>query len=95
MKQILLFILAVGFSFVASAQITFIEPINLATGDPAVPADSQLEVHWGVENTGTETLNIRLRREVIYMVDGARERFCWGILCYPWDTESSFPMATH
>ena len=91
MKHLLLLALAFCTTIIVSAQITLIDPVNLAAGDPAVAADDILAVHWSIENTGPVTLNLRVRREVISFVDGARERFCWGPLCYPWDTEVSFP----
>ncbi len=90
MKKNLLFILAAFLGSALFAQdLQLIDPSPLVTGDPSLAEDNTIAVYWDVSNAGSETYQVRCRREVISMVDGARERFCWGPLCYDWGTEVS------
>lgn len=53
-----------------------------------VPADeSPYEVAVSVENTASDTLNIRVSSEVMSIINGTDYRFCWGPLCYNWTTD--------
>lgn len=90
MKRNLLIIMAMFLGTALFAQdLQLVDPTPLVTGDPELAEDNTIAVHWDVTNAGAETYNVRCRREVISLVDGARERFCWGPLCYDWGTEMS------
>jgi hypothetical protein len=90
MKKNLLFIAALFLGAGLFAQnLEIIEPTNLVTGDPTVTEDNTIAVYWDVQNNGDAPVQVRCRREILVLQDGARERFCWGPLCYDWGTEMS------
>ena len=88
MKKILLFV-CIALSSMAFGQLTLIDPVELATGDVANPDDDVFAVHWDIRNDGDNLSRVRVRREILIQIDGTRERFCWGPLCYDWGAESS------
>ena len=88
MKKILLFV-CITISSLAFGQLTLIDPVELATGDVNNPDDNLLAVHWDIRNDGESTSRVRVSREILIQIEGTRERFCWGPLCYAWGAESS------
>lgn len=90
MKKNILFIAALLLSVSLFAQdLEIIDPTSLVTGNPTLSEDNTIAVYWDVQNNGEAPVGVRCRREVLVLVDGARERFCWGPLCYDWGTEMS------
>lgn len=89
MKEYFLVLLAVVSAVFAHGQIELSGTVNTAVGSLSVPEDSELDVHWDVVNAGNSTLTLRAKRNVLQEVAGSRNRFCWGPLCYEYNTNQS------
>ncbi len=88
------------FTFQVSAQLELSEVNDQVIGSLDNPDDAELESSWDVINASNETVNLRARREVISLVapfnlpyqpggEGARDRFCWGELCFDYGTTTT------
>lgn len=98
MRKILLLCVAlVSVSLTAIAQLQLENVVWEVTGSIDVPEDDEIVAEWDVINAGSEAVVLRARREIIYNPEpfnlpydqngsGARERFCWGPLCYQYGT---------
>src|SRR6188508_1053059 len=84
MKKTLLAILA-GFAFsTAIAQSTTVQIQNApGTVYGTYTQASPLAVTFPVVNTGTQPIDLKVRRKIIQEVNGSENNFCWGINCYP------------
>lgn len=69
--------------------IEFVEPTSCVLGTMSNKDDSEIDTHWDVINTSSESKIIRVRREIVSEIGGSRNKFCWGPLCYNWDTDES------
>lgn len=96
-KLVLLFVVFAAISFSTTAQLQLENVVWEVTGSLDVPEDDEIEAKWDVINAGSETVVLRARRQIIYHPEpfnlpydqngsGARERFCWGPLCYQYGT---------
>ncbi len=90
MKKVLYILLVLALPMVSLAQsVEIIDPILLVEGSLSNTDDNEMDVHWDVVNTSSNVVNISCRREVLTEVDGSRNKFCWGPLCYGWSTDQS------
>lgn len=93
---------ALLFTTIALSQsgLVFVNPVDTVVGYTDVLEDSELSVHFDVQNTGEDTLVLMATRLFVDTVspfnlpyvtngEGAYERFCWGPLCYNYGTTSS------
>lgn len=96
-RILLSLILCFLFSFTQAQQLQLESVVNEVTGSTSEPEDDEITATWEVINSGDEAVRLRARREIISTVDpmnipfvqgqeGARERFCWGPLCYDYGT---------
>jgi hypothetical protein len=69
--------------------IEMIEPTSCVLGNISNTDDFEIDAHWDVINTSSESKVIRVRREIVSEIGGSRNKFCWGPLCYNWDTDES------
>lgn len=83
------------------AQPTLVDPIEVFEGSLDDPETEEIAIHWDVTNLTDDTLNLMVTRSIIQLVSpynlpyneqspGSYDRFCWGPLCYPYGTTSSF-----
>ena len=83
------------------AQPTLVDPIEIFEGSLDDPENNEIALHWDVTNLTDDTLNLMVTRNIVQLVSpynlpytdgepGAYDRFCWGPLCYPFGTFSSF-----
>jgi hypothetical protein len=86
----------VAFSFILLASvglnaqsIEMVEPTSCVLGNTMNSDDFEIDTHWDVINTSSESKTIRVKREMVSEVAGSRNKFCWGPLCYNWDTNES------
>lgn len=97
MKQSILLVLAIFAFSAAQAQLALDQVVNEVVGSTSVAEDNELTAEWLVINTSDATVRLRARREIISTVspmnipyqigaEGARERFCWGELCFDYGT---------
>ena len=108
MKMKTLFFSAVICALVAPsdawAQPTLIDPIEVFEGSLDDPENDEIALHWDVTNLTDDTLSLMVTRNIVQLVSpynlpweegqpGAYDRFCWGPLCYPYGTYSSFSTA--
>ena len=84
MKKTLLAIFA-GFAFSsAMAQSTTVQVQNApGTVYGTYTQSSPLAATFPVVNTGTQPIDVKVRRKVIQEVAGSENNICWGISCYP------------
>ena len=86
------------------AQPTLVDPIEIFEGSLDDPENDEIALHWDVTNLTDDTLSLMVTRNIIQLVSpynlpytegepGAYDRFCWGPLCYPFGTFSSFSTA--
>jgi hypothetical protein len=106
MKELksILFAAALSASFIADeaiAQPTLVDPIEVFEGSLDDPENAEIAIHWDVTNLTEDTLTLKVTRNIEQLVspynlpydednEGAYDRFCWGPLCYPFGTFSSF-----
>ena len=106
MKELksILFAAALSASFIADeaiAQPTLVDPIEVFEGSLDDPENAEIAIHWDVTNLTEDTLTLKVTRNIEQLVspynlpydednEGAYDRFCWGPLCYPYGTFSSF-----
>jgi hypothetical protein len=97
MKKVFYAIVFVLTSITASAQLEVTNVIDVISGSIANPDDNELQASWDVVNMTDAAVSLRARREVItappvfnlpytFGAAGARERFCWGALCFDYGT---------
>ena len=83
------------------AQPTLVDPIEVFEGSLSDPENAEIAIHWDVTNLTEDTLKLQVTRYISQLVspynlpfddenEGAYDRFCWGPLCYPFGTFSSF-----
>ncbi len=103
MKKIILLLTAIF--TIASCAFAQLELTNIdanITGYIDVPEDDEIEGHVTVVNTSDEPLTLRVYRQLLSHVEpwnspftegepGARERFCWGPLCYDYGQPQTSP----
>lgn len=92
-KLILILIASLFISSTAFTQIVLSAEFGPTAYSPSItfngaPGDGEIVAHIGVTNGGTESINIMLAREQLFLVDGSRSQFCWGV-CYSFDTDTS------
>ena len=86
---------------VAFAQPTLVDPIEVFEGSLDNPDTEEIALHWDVTNLTNDTMHLMVTRSIVQLVSpynlpydednsGAYDRFCWGPLCYPYGTNSSF-----
>lgn len=97
MKKVLYAMLFVASSLTATAQLELSNVNADIVGSIANPDDNELEASWEVVNMTEAAVSLRARREVLiappvfnlpytFGNPGARERFCWGALCFDYGT---------
>ena len=85
----------------AIAQPSLVDPIEVFEGSLSDPENAEIAIHWDVTNLTEDTLQLQVTRYISQLVspynlpyveenEGAYDRFCWGPLCYPFGTFSSF-----
>jgi hypothetical protein len=90
--------LAAGTAF---AQPTLVDPVEVFEGTLADTENAEIVIHWDVTNLTEDSLTLKVTRNIEQLVspynlpynaenEGAYDRFCWGPLCYPYGTFSSF-----
>ena len=83
------------------AQPTLVDPIEVFEGSLSDPENAEIAIHWDVTNLTEDTLQLKVTRNISQLVspynlpydqdnEGAYDLFCWGPLCYPYGTFSSF-----
>ncbi|NQT77701.1 MAG: T9SS type A sorting domain-containing protein [Bacteroidetes bacterium] len=92
-KLILILITALFMSSAAFTQIVLSAEFGPTAFSPSItfngaPGDYEIVAHIGVTNSGTESINVKVAREQLFLVDGSRSQFCWGV-CYSFDTDTS------
>ncbi len=93
MKKLLLVLISLFFSaaFLNAQDLTLSwngKPVTdtiYAYGDANA---AEIVCHAVVTNATSKAMNIKVKRERIFLVEGALSQFCWG-LCYPPNTEDS------
>lgn len=96
-KIVLLCVVMFSAPFWAIAQLELGNVVWEVTGSLDVPEDDEIVAEWDVINAGSSAVSLRARRTMIYNPEpfnlpydqngsGARERFCWGPLCYQYGT---------
>lgn len=87
----------------ATAQLELSNVVWQAEGSSSNPADDEIEVSWEVVNMGDSPISLRARRTILTSVQpynatngphdptqaGARDRFCWGEICFDYGTAMS------
>jgi len=83
MKKYLILISLVSSTFISNAQnFSFEDVDDRLSALPGTEEATQLAAHVDLVNmTGTE-FDMKCRREIVNMPNGATESFCWGGLCY-------------
>jgi hypothetical protein len=101
MKRVLFLSLFAAAVTTASAQsLTLADTVTEVSGVSTNQADDELDAHWGVTNSSSSEINVRVYREVFehptpwnnpytFGADGFIERFCWGPICYGYGTAQS------
>jgi len=90
MKKYLHAALFLTFATFATAQsVEVIEPMTFVEGQILISNDYEIDVHWDIINTSESDVSISCRRELISEVDGSRNKFCWGPLCFGYETDES------
>lgn len=93
-----------SFTLQVFAQPTLVDPIEVFEGSLDNPENNEIAIHWDVTNLTSDTLSLMVTRSIVQLVspynlpynetaEGAYDRFCWGPLCYPFGTTSSFETA--
>lgn len=96
-KSVLLILVLSLVGFGVNAQLELDNVVWEVTGSIDVPEDDEIVAEWDVINAGSEPVALRARRVMVYHPEpfnlpydqngsGARERFCWGPLCYQYGT---------
>lgn len=84
MKKILLAFVA-GLTF--SAAVAQSTTVSLQTPSTTVVFggynQATIAATFPVVNTGTQPIDLKVRRKVIQEVAGSENNFCWGVNCYP------------
>ncbi|MEY3399498.1 MAG: hypothetical protein RL220_2092 [Bacteroidota bacterium] len=93
-KHYLLFALLIASGGLFAQDIQLVDPVYCVLGNGENPDDAEIDCHWGVINSSSSDMTIRVRREIVTEINGSRNKFCWGPLCYDWDTDES-PTATN
>lgn len=97
MKKVFYTLFLAGLTIGASAQLDLANVDAVIVGSLSNQEDNELEASWEVVNIGSTPVNLRARREVLiappefnlpytFGAAGARERFCWGALCFDYGT---------
>lgn len=100
----ILFAVALSAGFLSNttiAQPTLVDPIEIFEGSLSDPENEEIAIHWDVTNLTDDVLSLKVTRNIDQLVspynlpydannEGAYDRFCWGPLCYPIGTYSSF-----
>lgn len=100
MKKVLYTIFLVASTLTATAQLELSNVYDEIIGSIANPDDNELEATWEVVNMTESTVSLRARREILiappvfnlpysFGYPGARERFCWGALCFDYGTAAT------
>lgn len=101
-KTLLLFTVVFTVASCAFAQLDLTNVDANIVGYIDVPEDDEIEGHVTVVNTSDQPLTMRVNRQLISHVEpwnspyvegepGARERFCWGPLCYDYGQPQTSP----
>ena len=89
------------FSFTAvSGQLVLVESADEVNGVISNLDDNEMSVAWGIKNEGNQTVFALVTRQLDATVtpyncpydseeSGAFDRFCWGVICYPFCSGSS------
>ena len=93
MKKLLLILVTVflsaGYTFAQDLSLSWkgtpVEDTIYAYGDANA---AEIVCHAVVTNNTDKAMNIKVKRERIFLMEGTLSQFCWG-LCYPPDTEDS------
>lgn len=96
-KVLLLLIVVTVGAYSAQSQLELDNIVWQVEGSLSNPDDDELESSWDVINTTDQTLRLRASRQIISLVSpfnlpyvsgnpGARERFCWGEICFDYGT---------
>jgi hypothetical protein len=96
MKKLLLFLSVVFTSAFLFSQSTLLltwefGPTSMGPSITAngSPSDTEIISYVTVTNTGTETVTVKTARNELSMVEGTKSQFCWGGVCYSFDTDTS------
>lgn len=95
-KLILILITSLFISSTAFSQIVLSAEFGPTAFSPSItfngaPGDLEIVGHIGVTNSGPESINVIVAREQLFLVDGSRSQFCWGV-CYSFDVDTSGPL---
>jgi hypothetical protein len=63
-------------------------------GSIAVPEDAELKTHLDIVNISGQLLTLKVYRVLEDVVAGSRNRFCWGGVCYDYNTNTSLAPPT-
>lgn len=91
MKRILLLSLffVIGLNY-SNAQLVTVTGDLIYSGTLSEPEDDELKTHLDVVNATGETRTIKVYRQLIDIVPGSQNRFCWGGVCYDYNDNVSF-----
>lgn len=92
-KLILILITSLFIASTAFSQIVLSAEFGPTAFSPSItfngaPGDLEIVAHIAVTNSGTDSINVMVAREQMYLFDGSRSQFCWGV-CYTFDTDTS------
>jgi len=91
MKRILLLsfftVLVQGF---ANAQLVTVTGDLIYAGTLSNPDHAELKTHLDVINASGSTRTIKVYRQLIDVIPGSQNRFCWGGVCYDYNDNISF-----
>ncbi|MFN0031040.1 MAG: T9SS type A sorting domain-containing protein [Flavobacteriales bacterium] len=85
MKKVLLTTFALIALLTTNAQlVVFSGESNNFTGSVSNIDDEEIEIGWLVINPSMNTVNVKLKTEVVDLVAGSEYQYCWGLLCSNW-----------
>lgn len=90
MKKILFTLTsALLINFTALAQFTASGEF-LYTGTLSNPDDDELKTHIDIVNSSGTEMVVKAYRQLVDVIEGSQNRFCWGGVCYDYDDNVSF-----
>lgn len=84
----------------STAQVEIVGSINSVTVVAGGEESDELSAEWGITNMGQQTMFLQVTRTIEQSIQpwncpyegssaGAYERFCWGVICYPYCSNTS------
>jgi hypothetical protein len=65
---------------------TFFSPVITFNG---APDDEEIISYITVQNAGEEAVTVKVARENVNLIGDSRNQFCWGDICFGWETDTS------